>query len=156
MVGDEETERRNRGVDLYLYPKFPNQQPRVTRLQPNTYKVTCVYICPVSVTPSFKACSPLPSHLPLQLKPTTTLMPPKPASTASKAPATASKAPATASKAPAKSTEGAKAVKKAAKSAAPAAEGEAKKKRRKLRKETYSSYIYKGNALRRFRTGFVC
>ncbi|SGY44139.1 BQ5605_C001g00170 [Microbotryum silenes-dioicae] len=52
----------------------------------------------------------------------------KPASTAGKAPA--SKAPA--GKAPAK-----KAVKKA-----PAADGD-KKKRRKVRKETYSSYIYK-------------
>ncbi|KAG5635763.1 hypothetical protein H0H81_010183, partial [Sphagnurus paluster] len=57
-----------------------------------------------------------------------------PASTAGKAPAS------TASKAPAK-TEGAK--KTASKSkAAPPADGE-KKKRRKVRKETYSSYIYK-------------
>ena len=62
-------------------------------------------------------------------------MAPKPASTAGKAPAS------TASKAPAKSTEGAKAAKKTSK-AAPA-DGE-KKKRRKTRKETYSSYIYKG------------
>ncbi|KII88456.1 hypothetical protein PLICRDRAFT_624683 [Plicaturopsis crispa FD-325 SS-3] len=62
-------------------------------------------------------------------------MAPKPASTASKAPASqAAKAPA--------SSAGAKAAKKtAAKSAAPA-DGE-KKKRRKTRKETYSSYIYK-------------
>jgi histone H2B len=64
-------------------------------------------------------------------------MPPKPASTASKAPATAAKAPA-------KTTEGAKAVKKTAKPSSTGAEGEAKKKRRKVRKETYSSYIYKG------------
>lgn len=64
-------------------------------------------------------------------------MAPKPASTAGKAPAST----ATASKAPAKSTEGAK---KTSKAAAPA-DGE-KKKRRKVRKETYSSYIYKGES----------
>ncbi|KAG8804629.1 histone H2B [Serendipita sp. 399] len=63
-------------------------------------------------------------------------MPPKPASTiASKAPAS------TAGKAPAKSTEGKKAAKKTAKKAAPA-DGD-KKKRKRSRKETYSSYIYK-------------
>ncbi|KAF7325330.1 histone-fold-containing protein [Mycena polygramma] len=68
-------------------------------------------------------------------------MAPKPASTAGKAPAsTASKAPATASKAPSKTTEK-KAGKKTSKAAAPA-DGE-KKKRKKSRKETYSSYIYK-------------
>ncbi|KAF7338279.1 Histone H2B [Mycena venus] len=69
--------------------------------------------------------------------PSTSQMAPKPASTAGKAPAS------TAGKAPAK-TEGAKAGKKTAtkKSAAPAADGE-KKKRKKSRKETYSSYIYK-------------
>ncbi|KAK0203805.1 histone H2B [Desarmillaria ectypa] len=60
-------------------------------------------------------------------------MAPKPASTAGKAPAS------TASKAPAKS-EGSKAAKKTSKPAA--ADGD-KKKRRKSRKETYSSYIYK-------------
>jgi len=65
-------------------------------------------------------------------------MAPKPASTAGKAPAS------TASKAPAKSTEGAKAAKKTSKAAAPA-DGE-KKKRKKVRKETYSSYIYKGQS----------
>ncbi|KAJ7869113.1 histone-fold-containing protein [Mycena olivaceomarginata] len=60
-------------------------------------------------------------------------MAPKPASTAGKAPAsTASKAPATASKAPGQ---------KDFQAAAPA-DGE-KKKRKKTRKETYSSYIYK-------------
>ncbi|KAF7300257.1 Histone-fold-containing protein [Mycena kentingensis (nom. inval.)] len=65
-------------------------------------------------------------------------MAPKPASTAGKAPAsTASKAPA-ASKAPYKA--GKKTATK--KSAAPAADGE-KKKRKKTRKESYSSYIYK-------------
>ena len=63
-------------------------------------------------------------------------MAPKPASTAGKAPAS------TASKAPAKASEGAKAAKKTSKAAAPA-DGE-KKKRKKVRKETYSSYIYKG------------
>ncbi|KAJ8082860.1 histone H2B [Marasmius sp. AFHP31] len=60
-------------------------------------------------------------------------MAPKPASTAGKAPAS------TASKAPAK-TEGAKAAKKTSKPAP--ADGD-KKKRKKSRKETYSSYIYK-------------
>ncbi|PBK67556.1 histone-fold-containing protein [Armillaria solidipes] len=61
-------------------------------------------------------------------------MAPKPASTAGKAPAS------TASKAPAK-TEGSKAAKKTSK---PASSGDGeKKKRRKTRKETYSSYIYK-------------
>lgn len=66
-------------------------------------------------------------------------MAPKPASTAGKAPAS------TASKAPAKSTEGAKSAKKT--SSKPAAEpSEEKKKRRKVRKETYSSYIYKGES----------
>ncbi|KAG1741739.1 histone H2B [Suillus occidentalis] len=64
-------------------------------------------------------------------------MAPKPASTAGKAPAS------TTSKAPAKADSGAKAAKKTvAKPQAPA-QGE-KKKRRKVRKETYSSYIYKG------------
>ncbi|KAL0946844.1 hypothetical protein HGRIS_013012 [Hohenbuehelia grisea] len=63
-------------------------------------------------------------------------MAPKPASTAGKAPAS------TASKAPTKS-EGTKAAKKtASKSKAAPADGE-KKPRRKARKETYSSYIYK-------------
>jgi len=60
-------------------------------------------------------------------------MAPKPASTAGKAPAS------TASKAPAKAS---KAAKKTAGNKNPPAEGE-KKKRRKARKETYSSYIYK-------------
>ncbi|KAH9963015.1 histone-fold-containing protein [Russula dissimulans] len=67
-------------------------------------------------------------------------MGPKPASTAGKAPASTG----TGSKAPAKTTEGSKAAKKTSKTAAAAASGdEPKKKRRKLRKETYSSYIYK-------------
>jgi len=65
-------------------------------------------------------------------------MPPKPASTAGKAPAT------TASKAPAKSSEASKAAKKTSKAAV--SEGD-KKKRKKVRKETYSSYIYKGEYL---------
>ncbi|KAI5996169.1 hypothetical protein PISMIDRAFT_29946 [Pisolithus microcarpus 441] len=65
-------------------------------------------------------------------------MAPKPASTASKAPAATP-----ASKAPAKTTAD-KAAKKATKTSAAAAgaDGE-KKKKRKIRKETYSSYIYK-------------
>ncbi|KAJ3725913.1 histone-fold-containing protein [Lentinula raphanica] len=64
-------------------------------------------------------------------------MAPKPASTASKAPAS------TAGKAPAK-TEASKAAKKTASKSKPTtgADGE-KKKRKKSRKETYSSYIYK-------------
>ncbi|KAJ2934171.1 hypothetical protein H1R20_g2883, partial [Candolleomyces eurysporus] len=62
-------------------------------------------------------------------------MAPKPASTAGKAPAS------TASKAPAKAPEGAKAAKKTSKPTT-GADGE-KKKRKKVRKETYSSYIYK-------------
>ena len=63
-------------------------------------------------------------------------MPAKPASTAGKAPVS------TASKAPAKTTAETKA-KKATKTST-STDGEAKKKRRKTRKETYSSYIYKG------------
>lgn len=65
-------------------------------------------------------------------------MAPKPASTAGKAPAS------TASKAPAKTTSGdsAKAAKKTSKPAH-ASGDETKKKRRKSRKETYSSYLYK-------------
>jgi len=63
-------------------------------------------------------------------------MAPKPASTAGKAPAS------TASKAPTKTTaEGKKTAKKTAGAAATG--DETKKKRRKTRKETYSSYIYK-------------
>ena len=61
---------------------------------------------------------------------------PQPASTASKAPAST-----TASKAPAKAES--KAKKTASKTSAAGADGD-KKKRRKARKETYSSYIYKG------------
>jgi histone H2B len=60
------------------------------------------------------------------------------------APTTASKAPAsTASKAPASKKPAGKApAKKTAVKKAPAADGD-KKKKRKVRKETYSSYIYK-------------
>ncbi|KAF7790530.1 hypothetical protein EIP86_001486 [Pleurotus ostreatoroseus] len=64
-------------------------------------------------------------------------MAPKPASTAGKAPAS------TASKAPAKTTT----EKAAKKTKAASGSGEDKKKRRKTRKETYSSYIYKGMSL---------
>ena len=65
-------------------------------------------------------------------------MAPKPASTAGKAPASsvASKAPA---KTPAESS-----AKKTAKKSAPGGDADKKSKRRKVRKETYSSYIYKG------------
>ncbi|KAJ4490213.1 histone-fold-containing protein [Lentinula aciculospora] len=62
-------------------------------------------------------------------------MAPKPASTAGKAPAS------TAGKAPAK-TEGSKAAKKTSAKSSAGPDGE-KKKRKKARKETYSSYIYK-------------
>ena len=62
-----------------------------------------------------------------------TEMAPKPASTAGKAPV--------ASKAPVKTTSAAEGKKKPA---TQLAEGE-KKKRKKVRKETYSSYIYKGS-----------
>lgn len=61
-------------------------------------------------------------------------MAPKPASTAGKAPASA-----VASKAPAKTVEGGSKKKPAV-----PVDGE-KKKRKKVRKETYSSYIYKGS-----------
>ena len=61
-------------------------------------------------------------------------MAPKPASTAGKAPAS------TASKAPAKTT----ADKAAKKTKAAPVDGEKKKSKRRVRKETYSSYIYKG------------
>ncbi|KAF9652340.1 histone-fold-containing protein [Thelephora ganbajun] len=65
-------------------------------------------------------------------------MPAKPASTAGKAPAS------TASKAPAKTTSDiSKAAKKTSKAATSGGDGDTKKKRRKGRKETYSSYIYK-------------
>ena len=65
----------------------------------------------------------------------------EPASTAGKAPAST----ATASKAPAKTTD--KGAKKAAKKTPAAADGDKKKSRKKARKETYSSYIYKGQPL---------
>ena len=94
------------------------------------------------------ACLPCATHSlrhPRTLKPTLTKeMAPKPASTAGKAPAS------TASKAPAKTTTE-KAAKKTAKSAA--AGGDEKKKRRKVRKETYSSYIYKGGSFNQFCVG---
>ena len=78
-------------------------------------------------------------------------MAPKPASTAGKAPAS------TASKAPAKTTsEGtAKTAKKTAKGASSSGGDGEKKKRKKSRKETYSSYIYKGMSFfDTMRTGF--
>lgn len=64
----------------------------------------------------------------------------EPASTAGKAPASTA---GTASKAPAKTVD--KAAKKATKKTAVPVEGEKKKTRKKTRKETYSSYIYKGS-----------
>jgi histone H2B len=70
-------------------------------------------------------------------------MAPKPASTAGKAPAS------TTSKAPAKSrsTEGVKAMKTRKTKNNPPADGE-KTKRKKVRQETYSSYIYYYYSLR--------
>jgi len=69
-------------------------------------------------------------------------MAPKPASTASKAPAST-----VASKAPAKSETAKKSTasksKKSTTTSATGADGEKKKTRKKTRKETYSSYIYK-------------
>ena len=96
----------------------------------------CVHI-KIKTSPSFssRSISSQSHHHRLQVY--TYPMAPKPASTAGKAPAS------TASKAPAKPTEGAKAAKKTSKAAAPTGDGE-KKKRKKVRKETYSSYIYKG------------
>ena len=101
-----------------------NQQPESCA---NTDKLTRLYLCTRLVF--------LRIHLTLTFG-----MPPKPASTAGKAPAT------TASKAPAKSSEASKAAKKTSKAAVSGAEGD-KKKRKKVRKETYSSYIYKGEYL---------
>lgn len=69
-------------------------------------------------------------------------MAPKPASTASKAPATASKAPAKTTVAEKKTT--------AKKSTGGDNE---KRKKRKVRKETYGSYIYKGEPLAVFILG---
>ncbi|OBZ75075.1 Histone H2B [Grifola frondosa] len=81
-------------------------------------------------TPTTSAIPPLPSRY--------KEMAPKPMSTASKAPSS------TAVKAPAKSESKPKAAKKTKASSAKAApvEGE-KKKRRKARKETWSTYVYK-------------
>jgi histone H2B len=74
-------------------------------------------------------------------------MSPKPTSTAGKAPAS------TVSKTPANPTEGAKAAKKTA--SEPTGEvGDERKKRREVRKETYSSYIYKGELLFTTNHGF--
>jgi hypothetical protein len=66
--------------------------------------------------------------------------PPKLASTVGKAPASTG----TASKLPTNTAEGSKAAKKTSKTEAVAAAGDHFKKRRKVRKETYSSYICKG------------
>lgn len=93
------------------------------------YKVLC-HLVPAKL-PSIH------NHHPLSLYQPT--MPAKPSSTAGKAPAS------TASKAPAKTTsDTSKAAKKTSKPATSGTETEGKKKRRKGRKETYSSYIYKG------------
>jgi len=103
-----------------------------TRQSPNIHK----HVLLIKQTSQFNSSYPTPlSHNTLYPPLYSIAMAPKPASTASKAPH-----PAAASKAPAKTTEGKKAAKKTSK--APA-DGE-KKKRKKARKETYSSYIYKG------------
>jgi len=60
------------------------------------------------------------------------------------APKTASKAPATAGKAPAGKAPATEKKEAGKKTAAPSGD---KKKRNKTRKETYSSYIYKGTRL---------
>ena|ERR1700761_7613833 len=66
----------------------------------------------------------------------------EPASTAGKAPAsTANKAPASEA---AKATKKPSAAKKTAKKVVESGDGDKKKGRKKARKETYSSYIYKG------------
>ena len=131
-------------VALYLYAGGPRRRLLINKdalsaSRPNKCKVTCRYIYQAVFAQqrpqlSFAPPPQLLSFAPLPLRPTP--MAPKPASTAGKAPAS------TASKAPAKASEGAKAAKKTSKAAAPA-DGE-KKKRKKVRKETYSSYIYKG------------
>ena len=93
----------------------------------------CLYIIPppsIGSTSSF--CLHHHTYHPVTISYTT--MAPKPASTAGKAPASV------ASKAPAKAVD--TAGKK--KPVATPVEGE-KKKRKKVRKETYSSYIYKGS-----------
>lgn len=100
-----------------------------------------VYITPARLLQSIirlpQALSSQAPSTPFPLHPqVSSKMPAKPASTAGKAPAS------TASKAPAKTTAETKA-KKATKTST-SADGDAKKKRRKTRKETYSSYIYKG------------
>lgn len=95
-----------------------------------------LYKVPCHLTPA--ELSSVHNHHPLSFhyQPT---MPAKPSSTAGKAPAS------TASKAPAKTTsDTSKAAKKTSKAATSGGDGETKKKRRKGRKETYSSYIYKG------------
>ena len=130
-------------VVLYLYLPRPNEstKTRLNASRPNKAKVTCRYIYTsdsrVTLIPTFlHTTTKSYPFAPLSYHQRPFAMAPKPASTAGKAPAS------TASKAPAKSTEGAKAAKKTSKAAAPA-DGE-KKKRKKVRKETYSSYIYKG------------
>jgi hypothetical protein len=97
-----------------------SQMLQQRRVESNKNKLACLYIIP----------PPLSLLHPLSV--TTTAMAPKPASTAGKAPAS------TATKAPAKTTTAEGGKKR------PPADGE-KKKRKKVRKETYSSYIYKGS-----------
>ena len=129
--------RTRRGMD-------DDQQRRVERVASQTKPKSRVGIYTTSTFPTrapstFLRTTTATLSLPLYFATSlakSSSMAPKPASTAGKAPAS------TASKAPAKSTEGAKAAKKTSKAAAPA-DGE-KKKRKKIRKETYSSYIYKG------------
>lgn len=128
--------------------EFSNQQAEnaschASFTETNSHKVTCHDVYKWMLCHRLKSLSPLYTTVSCAtLCPTLSIvMGPKPASTAGKAPASSG----TASKAPAKTTEGSKAAKKTSKTAAAAAAGdEPKKKRRKLRKETYSSYIYKG------------
>ena len=116
--------RQTRTTRLYIYRVSPLRSPSIS---------------PPLRPPCLSPCASQPFRTNTPIITLSSAMAPKPASTAGKAPAS------TASKAPAKTTSegGSKAAKKTSKAAASGGEGE-KKKRRKGRKETYSSYIYKG------------
>lgn len=120
--------------------------PFARRIRSFASPLSLQLVSPVSVSssppPQLQCCLeslqlPPPTHIHLHHH--TAAMPPKPAS---KTPATAGKAPA--GKAPAEKKE-------AGKKTAPSGD---KKKRTKARKETYSSYIYKGKLTRPKATRF--
>ena len=125
---------------------YESTKTRSARLGPNKDKVTCTYIYRTLIRIAGTSNSPHTTTTSLVFCPYSSVclliftMAPKPASTAGKVPAS------TASKAPTKTTEGGKATKRTKGDAPPGADGE-KKKRKKVRKETYSSYIYKGKFL---------